>query len=156
MKPYNESPILYLAHNADRFEPAGYWYKSFEYQREKERGLEFHEDLYSPGELGFLLKEGDKAHIVASTEGRKMRSVEVLESSEVLRHNEIAEAVGIRDSFAARLANSADSFFVKRTDGLPTIVAGYHWFWDWGRDALISLPGLTLTLGRYDEARIYC
>ncbi|MFA6356714.1 MAG: glycogen debranching enzyme N-terminal domain-containing protein, partial [Candidatus Omnitrophota bacterium] len=153
MKPYSESPIIYLANNADRFEQAGYWYKSFEYQREKERGLEFHEDLYSPGELGFLVKEGDKAYIVASTEGRKMRSVEVLESSEVLRHNEIAEAVGMHDDIAIRLANSADSFFVKRADGLPTIVAGYHWFWDWGRDALVSLPGLTLTLGRYDEAR---
>ncbi len=153
MKPYNESPMIYLANNADRFEQAGYWYKSFEYNREKERGLEYREDLYSPGELGFLLKEGDKAYIVASTEGRKMRSVEVLESSEVLRHNEIAEAVGLQDSIAIRLADSADSFFIKRADGLSTVVAGYHWFWDWGRDALISLPGLTLTLGRYDEAR---
>lgn len=153
MKPYNESPILYLANNADRFEAAGYWYKSFEYQRERERGLEFREDLYSPGEMGFLVREGDKAYVVASTEGRKMRSIEVLESSEVLRHNEIAEAVGVRDSFAVSLANSADSFLIRRPDGVPAILAGYHWFWDWSRDALISLPGITLTLGRHEEAR---
>lgn len=153
MKPYAESPIIYLANNADRFERTGYWYKAFEYQKEKARGLEYQEDLYSPGELGFLLREGDKVHIIASTEGRKMRSVEVLESSEVLRHNEIADAVGLDDRFAIQLADSADSFLIKRMDGLPTIAAGYHWFWDWGRDALISLPGLTLTLGRYDEAK---
>ncbi len=153
MRPYGESPIIYLANNADRFEPAGYWYKAFEYLREKERGLEYHEDLYSPGELGFLVKEGDKAYIVASTEGRKMRSVEVLESGEVLRRSEIAASVGLKDQFAVQLAMSADSFLVKRMDGLSTVVAGYHWFWDWGRDALISLPGLTLTLGRYEEAK---
>ena len=153
MKPYEESPIIYLAHNADRFEGTGCWYKSFEYQREKERGLEYHEDLYSPGELGFLVKEGEKAYIVASTEGRKMRSLEVLESSEVLRHSEISAAVGIKDNFAVQLANASDSFLIKRMDGLSTVAAGYHWFWDWGRDALISLPGLTLALGRYDEAR---
>ncbi len=153
MKPYNESPLVYLAHNADRFEPAGYWYKTFEYQREKEKGLEYHEDLYSPGEFGFLLKQGDKAHLVASTEGRKMRSVEVLESSEVLRRSEVASTAKLKDQFAIQLATAADSFLVKRMDGLTTVVAGYHWFWDWGRDALISLPGLTLALGRFDEAR---
>lgn len=152
-KPYEESPIIYLAHNADRFEQSGYWYKTFEYQREKERGLEYHEDLYSPGELGFLLKQGEKAYIVASTEGRKMRSVEVLESSEVLRRSAIADMVKSKDRFAIQLAISADSFLIKRMDGLMSIVAGYHWFWDWGRDALISLPGLTLALGRFDEAR---
>ncbi|MFH0772623.1 MAG: amylo-alpha-1,6-glucosidase [Candidatus Omnitrophota bacterium] len=153
MKPYSESPILYLANNADRFEPTGYWYKTFEYQKEKERGLEYNEDLYSPGEFGFLVKEGDKVYMVASTEGRKMRSVEVLESSEVLRRNEIAEAVNLSDPLAIQLAISADSFLVKRMDGLTTVLAGYHWFWDWGRDALISLPGAALTLGRFKEAR---
>lgn len=153
MKPYSECPIIYLAHNADRFERAGYWYKTFEYQREKERGLEYHEDLYSPGEFGFLVKEGDKAHLVCSTEGRRMRSVEVLESSEVLRRSEIVGTVKSKDPLAVRLATAADSFLIKRLDGLTTIIAGYHWFWDWGRDALISLPGLTLALGRSEDAK---
>ena len=153
MKPYNECPMIYLANNADRFEPAGCWYKTFEYQREKERGLEYHEDLYSPGEFGFLVREGDKVYIVASTEGRKMRSVEVLESREVLRRSELAAAVKSDDAFAVHLARSADSFLVKRMDGFSTVVAGYHWFWDWGRDALISLPGLTLATGRFEVAK---
>jgi predicted glycogen debranching enzyme len=153
MKPYNESPIIYLANNADRFDPAGYWYKTFEYQREKERGLEYHEDLYSPGEFEFLVREGDKFYIVASTEGRKMRSVEVLESSEVLRRSELTAAVKSDDPLVVHLARSADSFLVRRMDGFPTVVAGYHWFWDWGRDALISLPGLTLATGRFEAAK---
>jgi len=153
MKPYNEGPIIYLANNADSFEPAGYWYKTFEYEREKERGLEYQEDLYSPGEFGFLVREGDKVYIDASTEGRKMRSVEVLESSEVLRRNELAKPVKSNDAFPAHLARSADSFLVRRMDGFATVVAGYHWFWDWGRDALISLPGLTLATGRFEAAK---
>lgn len=153
MKPYNECPIIYLAHNADRFEPTGYWYKAFEYQREKEAGLENHEDLYSPGEFGFLAREGDKAYLAVSTEGRKMRSVEVLESSEVLRRSEVARMVNSKDPLATQLAVAADSLLIKRTDGLLTVVAGYHWYWDWGRDTLISLPGLTLCLGRFEEAK---
>ena len=53
---------------------------------------------------------------------------------------------------AARLKLAADQFIVKRADGLHTVLAGYPWFTDWGRDTMISLPGLCLTTGRFDIA----
>jgi predicted glycogen debranching enzyme len=52
-----------------------------------------------------------------------------------------------------RLAGAADSFIVKRGDG-QSIIAGYHWFDDWGRDAMISMPGLLLVTGRFEDAKL--
>lgn len=48
------------------------------------------------------------------------------------------------------LARAADSFLVKRGNAL-SLIAGYHWFDDWGRDAMIALPGLLLSTGRYEQ-----
>jgi len=57
------------------------------------------------------------------------------------------------DGLGRRLARAADAFIVKRYDGRHTIMAGYPWFTDWGRDTMIALPGLCLATGRADEAR---
>ena len=57
------------------------------------------------------------------------------------------------DPLLQSLARAADQFLVRRGDGLHTIVAGYHWFTDWGRDTMIALPGLCLATGRFAEAR---
>jgi predicted glycogen debranching enzyme len=57
------------------------------------------------------------------------------------------------DRLAARLEAAADHFVVARSDGTPTVIAGYPWFTDWGRDTMIALPGLLLARGRFDEAR---
>lgn len=60
---------------------------------------------------------------------------------------------GCRDDFHRALVRSADHFIVyRRSTGSKTIIAGYPWFTDWGRDTMISLPGLTLTTGRYEDA----
>src|SRR5205823_300471 len=71
-----------------------------------------------------------------------------------------AEAVEIerrrsseKDPFVARLTAAADTFRVRRADGSPTVIAGYPWFADWGRDTMIALPGLLLARGLLDEAK---
>src|SRR6185436_7451368 len=51
------------------------------------------------------------------------------------------------------LCLAADQFIVKRGEDLKTIIAGYHWFSDWGRDTMIALPGLCLSTGRFDDAK---
>ena len=51
------------------------------------------------------------------------------------------------------LLYATDSFIVKRGNDKKSIIAGYHWFGDWGRDTMISLPGLTLVQGRFEDAR---
>ncbi len=73
--------------------------------------------------------------------------------AEKARLKALEDRVGYRDDFARALVRAADQFIVYRqSTGTKTILAGYPWFTDWGRDAMISLTGLTLTTGRYDDA----
>src|SRR5690606_339952 len=83
---------------------------------------------------------------------------QLLVNAEKARLKGITEMAGYNDEFADMLVRAADHFIVYRqsTDA-KTIVAGYPWFTDWGRDAMISLCGLTLCTGRYDDAaQILC
>ena len=68
------------------------------------------------------------------------------------RREAITDAAPGDPAAGEALAAAADQFIVER-GALKTIVAGYHWFTDWGRDTMIALPGLTLVTGRYDIAR---
>jgi len=160
--PYPGLPSLYFAHNAASIDPAGFWFYNFEYERERERGLDSIEDLYSPFLLRFDLAENSPAGIVASTtqDASTLRPtpaplsllVPQLREREIARRTRVARASPIEDPFATLLATAADQFIVARGDR-KSVIAGYPWFGDWGRDTMISLPGLTLVTGRYDEAR---
>src|SRR5262249_5458767 len=81
---------------------------------------------------------------------QEVREMEVLERT---RRERIALSVGSTDPFAQQLALAADSFVITRADSASSVIAGYHWFTDWGRDTMICLPGLTLTTKRFDLAR---
>ncbi len=137
LTPYAGLPSLYLNHSGADIQPAGYWFRNFEYDRERERGLDFREDLFNPLVLVFDLDRGATATVRASTEPQAaQRTVE-------------APASGPAVSVPAR---AADRFLVERGSH-TTVIAGYHWFGDWGRDTMIALPGLTLATGRYDAAK---
>jgi predicted glycogen debranching enzyme len=138
--PYAGCPDLYVTHNAAEVRATGGWYRNFEYAIEEERGLDFREDLFNPMVLAFDLKPGERAIVVASTEPR---------STAQERPGWNVEAA---DSFHRSLLRAADQFVVERGSG-KTIIAGYHWFSDWGRDTMIALPGLTLSAGRFEDAR---
>ncbi|HEX4499270.1 MAG TPA: amylo-alpha-1,6-glucosidase, partial [Thermoanaerobaculia bacterium] len=138
-------------HNAASIDTSGFWFYNFEYERERERGLDSMEDLYGPFSLHFDLATGP-ASIVASTLEHACAEVPRLKEVEVRRRGAIAAASPAEDVFAVVLSNAADQFIVARGDQ-KSVIAGYPWFGDWGRDTMISLPGLTLVTGRYDEAR---
>jgi predicted glycogen debranching enzyme len=127
------------------------WYRRFEYSVERYRGLEFQEDLWTPGVLRRTLSPGERFGIVASTDSRR-RDPFALLRAERRRREGLVEAVP-DDPFARRLALAADQFLVRRGDDLRTVIAGYHWFGDWGRDTMIALPGLCLATGRLEDAR---
>jgi hypothetical protein len=74
--------------------------------------------------------------------------VEEMEDCERSRRQQITSSLASADPFVQQLALEADSFDIMRADGASSVIAGYHWFTDWGRDTMISLPGLTLTTGR--------
>ena len=147
--PYQGCPDLYVAHTAGDARQTGEWYRNFEYTLEEQRGLDYREDLFQPIALTFELSPAGRAAVIASTARRNAAEAAGLRDAEIERRRRIA---GAGEPFARTLRQAADQFVVRRGEG-TTVIAGYHWFSDWGRDTMISLPGLALSTGRYDEAR---
>ena len=152
VKPYTDQPSLQFAHNAQSIDTTGFWFYNFEYARERERGLDDAEDLYSPFLLRFQLAAGTPAIIIVSTVEHGPGEAARLERSEVERRSKIVAAAPAPDEFTKSLTVAADQFIVSRGNQ-ESVIAGYPWFSDWGRDTMIALPGLTLVTGRYDDAR---
>ena len=150
--PYAGLPTLYTSHNGIAVVSTGDWYYNFEYDQERERGLDFQEDLFNPFQVRYELRSGEIARLVASTRHVDVAEVPAMQAREIARRRAVVAAAPSTDDFIQRLTAAADQFIVKRGD-LKTIIAGYHWFSDWGRDTMISLPGLTLVTGRFDVAR---
>jgi predicted glycogen debranching enzyme len=150
--PYRGLPSLHLAHNAIELRKTGNWYRNFEYDAERERGLDFSEDLFNPFMLCFDLRLRRQASIIASTDQRDVTQAVEYRRAEITRRRKALVASPIEDGFAQSLAAASDQYLVSRGEE-KTVIAGYHWFGDWGRDTMIALPGLTLPTGKYDVAR---
>ncbi|MBM3774228.1 MAG: glycogen debranching protein [Acidobacteria bacterium] len=152
VEPYAGLPSLWIAHSGGRLEPAGDWYYNFEYDLERERGLDYHEDLFNPFVLRFELPGAAGAALIASTGRRQAADAAALREREIERRRRVTEAAPSPEPLIQKLAAAADQFLVRRGD-LWSVIAGYHWFSDWGRDTMIALPGLTLATGRHGIAR---
>jgi predicted glycogen debranching enzyme len=140
------------------------------YRSEQLRGYAYEGDLWSPGYFDVDLAPDKSATVIASTEKWEIIDVlgpEDLFVSEQRRRRRLLEKTRDRcaDKFAAELALAADQFIITPAgrfeeaararatgDEVRTIIAGYHWFTDWGRDTMISLEGLALMTGRWLEA----
>src|SRR3954470_13079638 len=140
------------------------------YPVEESRGYQPRGDLWSPGFFELTLQAGEPSTLIASTETVEtinvLRPEELLEAERGRRRRLLAMAgAHATDPIAAELVLAADQFIITpagRTqesarahafgDEVRTVIAGYHWFTDWGRDTMISLEGLTLTTGRHVEA----
>ncbi len=128
---------LMLHHAGAERTPVEGWYYRFVHARETARGLPGQDDLYCPCELRFELAPGGSAFFEASLDTVPATPSEPRAPGETLRE---------------RLEDAARVFVVAGREG-PAILAGYPWFSDWGRDAMIALPGLLLATGRVAEAR---
>jgi predicted glycogen debranching enzyme len=139
---------LYLRSNGGEYEYSETWYRNMVYDLEAERGLVDREDHFSPGIFKATLNDQDVFSIVASADASDNSNEEGLG---VAGNDKIASSTGshLRDW----LIISSNQFTVKLPDDTNTVVAGYHWFGEWGRDAAIALPGLLLTTGRFEEAK---
>jgi predicted glycogen debranching enzyme len=128
-------------------------WRDFEYDRERERGLDFREDLFTPGEYTVTLQAGEVLPVVLCADDDDERDALDLVDGERARRERINVAPAyVAPASAGVLPLAADQFLVRRL-GEPTVIAGYHWFTDWGRDTMISLPGLTLATGRFADAK---
>ncbi len=152
VRPYAGLPALHLGHNAVEVQNTGDWYRNFEYDIERERGLDFHEDLFNPCAMRFDLLRQSEAAVIASTERRSAQDARAYRLKEIQRRQAVARESPVADETVGTLTSAADQFIVSRGEQ-KTVIAGYHWFSDWGRDTMISLPGLTLPLGRFGIAR---
>lgn len=150
VRPVPSLPRVVFGHSAT-FIGSPDWWRRFEYLVEQNRGLDFEEDLWTPGVFSLSLQPGQSSYLVVALDALPTRP-----ASELL--DEAAIAIAANDPgprykpTLRRLAIAADAF---RADAAPKpgIVAGYPWFEVWGRDTLISLPGLYLVPDRLDEAR---
>jgi len=119
-------------------------YYNFEYEEERRRKLAWRENLFAPGYFEIDLSGEATFAIVASTWRTAMPDWQAEQKKEGARQENLMASPA--------LALAADAFLVKRGHG-HSLIAGYHWFDDWGRDAMISLPGLLLCIGRFGQAR---
>jgi predicted glycogen debranching enzyme len=156
------------------YRAGGQWYWGYRYPEEEARGLAPSEDLYCLGTLGVRLQPGDRFDLLASVEApeaivgeqrfaperagqalplRWPMADDLADQEQERRRRLVVQAGLPATADAEGLVAAADQFLVRRdSTGGTTVIAGYHWFGDWGRDTMISLPGLTLTTRRFDEA----
>ncbi len=146
---------LYMTSDKAIFKRNENWHRDFLLYEEVLRGEEAKEDLFSPGRYSITLKAGDVFYLYASTDFEKpAESLKKLEKKSAERAAKIIKSSPVDNDFARKLSYSADSFIVsRRSTGKKTVIAGYHWFSDWGRDTMIALPGLTLINKRFDVCR---
>jgi predicted glycogen debranching enzyme len=143
---------LYIHIPKAAYEHTPRWYRNFLYSEEQNRGLDHIEDLFNHGVFSVSIKEGDSFGIIISTEYPAEKNAWDLFNKEIQRRERLLYQQP-DDELVQQLVLAADQFIVKRGDDMKTIIAGYHWFTDWGRDTMISLPGLCLATGRYEDAR---
>ncbi len=152
-RPYEGAPELFLQAAGCSFSAKPDWYFRFEYAKEQERGVDAHEDLFCYGAFHRELAKGDRFGVIVSTGEVAGRDPLALVAKERARRQVVAGAVAGADDTVSALALAADAFIVRRGENLRTVIAGYPWFSDWGRDTMIALPGVCLATGRYDDAK---
>ena len=149
-QPYKGLPRI-IAFSNSTFVPDPVWYRNFQYIEEQARGLDYIEDLASPGIFRWDISEGEAVLLMApegeyssilGSEDSPLKACSKYRTQEKKR----------RADFKIALEQSGDSYLVQRSSG-KTIVAGYPWFTDWGRDTFIAMRGLCLATGRLDVAR---
>jgi len=133
------------------------WFYNMDYAIERERGLGSTEDHYIPGYFDINIKPNQEKYItvIATVEKEiKLKNGQKIIANEINRLDSLVKKAGYDDEFSKTLVKSADNFIVHRqSTNSKTIIAGYPWFTDWGRDTMIAFSGITLATKRFDDAK---
>ena len=148
--PYSDLPPVRAFHSGG-YRHGPHWYRHIQFPVEQQRGLDAEEDWWSPGEFTFDLESGSTQTLAFTSETIDRLDVVALSKRERSRRNTVRQAAPATDSLAGELWCAADMYLSERGTQ-QTVIAGYPWFTDWGRDTFISLPGLCLVTGRLDVA----
>ncbi|MCC6791402.1 MAG: glycogen debranching enzyme N-terminal domain-containing protein, partial [Thermomicrobiales bacterium] len=166
-RAFEDAAPLRLLTDTGEFRSAGRWYWNFRYREEAARGFRDHGDLYAPGSFSKRLEPGETLTVIYSVENDVDLDGARTLDAERLRQRDLLARASVEQSPPAvqQLVLAADQFLVRRVttprpadrpdtppDMTRTTIAGYHWFIDWGRATMVSLPGLTLATGRHDDA----
>jgi len=146
-RPYDGLPAVMVFSNG-HYEHDPTWYRNFLYREEQARGLDAIEDCAAPGTFAFDLSS-KPAVLMFGAEGHVLNHIESIETRYL--HARTMEQHR-RNNFASPLERAADAYLVRRGE-CKTIIAGYPWFGDWGRDSFIAIRGLCIATGRLEEAR---
>ncbi|HET7378667.1 MAG TPA: amylo-alpha-1,6-glucosidase [Gaiellales bacterium] len=149
-RPYTSLPAI-LARSNGRYHHDPVWYRQFFYEEEAARGLDAVEDCAAPGVFEWDLSAGEATLVLTAPRHAAEATTFRQSFGRWLAATRRAE-VRRRAAFPSRLYRAADAYVVRRGGG-KTIIAGYPWFTDWGRDTCIALRGLCLSTGRVKDAR---
>lgn len=147
---YSDLPPIRTFHSGE-YRPAPEWYRQVELPDEQRRGLDYREDWWSPGEFTFSLTPGSTEVLAFTSEPLDGLDVPALAKRERARRTRLTQAAQTTDPLAGKLWRATDTYLSERGHQ-QTVIAGYPWFTDWGRDTFISLPGLCLVTGRLEVA----
>jgi predicted glycogen debranching enzyme len=147
IEPYEGMPPLHMGTNRlSEFFPGPRWTRNMEYLIERSRGFDYQEDLFCPGMFEVQLHKGKPVIFAASVE--PLGNLERKRKGEQVRRETLFEQSGDRATSVRWLKYFADQFLIRNVSGFASVIAGYHWFGEWGRDTMIALPGLTFHAGR--------
>ena len=149
-EPYPSLPAITALTNGQYMHDP-HWYYHFLYEEERACGLDCEEDLAAPGVISWELGKDKAALILTTTEHAATRLPAIVKPVELFHRLRVSEQER-RKKFPSRLHKAAEAYVVSGRQG-KTILAGYPWFTDWGRDTFIALRGLCLATGRLDDAR---
>ncbi|MDX9745416.1 MAG: amylo-alpha-1,6-glucosidase [Syntrophales bacterium] len=161
MAPYEGMPAMYIQVSGDFGCPMfGDWYKNFEYEEDRIRGYNWREDLYCPGTITIPMDEKRKEIYLCFTTDPFPEPLQKVWNGEWERRDFLEKHRGFfvqsfkkdRENIES-LFRAADQLLIRTPHGRHAILAGYHWFYEWGRDSLISLPGLTFCRGLMHEGQ---
>ncbi|MEM7552584.1 MAG: amylo-alpha-1,6-glucosidase [Cyanobacteria bacterium P01_A01_bin.84] len=152
--PFPDSPPFYMAWSKGNFLEDRAWYYNIELCKEQYRGQDFLEDYYRIGQLKTILKKGQKLGITLTTEESMLGKRHYNLEKSAIKHKESLKDKTIKSTFYNDLLVSGNQFIVNRnsTDS-KSIIAGYHWFTDWGRDTMIAMRGLTISVGNKELSK---
>ena len=150
LKPSNIDKHLKIILKNSSYQPSFYW-ETLYYSKDQERNDSWVDNNVHIGDFYKTVRNMEEYYLILTIEEEKHIDPQAVYNKEIQRKKNLLTQANLPRKFE-KLVLSTDNFIVKKGTG-KSVIAGYHWFEDWGRDTLVSLPGLTLVTKRFNDAK---